>query len=78
MEISASGAVAGYSGNAFKSDIKEETIMREELQTEMMMRTYIRGKIKKQLHEQKKREEQINRLVEIFDTHIKLDLILKP
>jgi len=61
MEISASGAGAGYSGNAFKSDNKEESIMREELQTEMMMRTYIRGKIKKQLNEQKRRDNKQER-----------------
>lgn len=59
MEMSAmgAGAVAGHSGaNAFKSEKKEDTIMREELQTEMMLRTYIRNKIKKQIHEQKKKE----------------------
>jgi hypothetical protein len=68
MEISAMGAgsgggsVEGYSGtNAFKSDKKEDTIMREELQTEMMMRAYIRGKIKKQLNEQKRRDNEQER-----------------
>ena len=59
MEMSAmgAGAVAGHSGtNAFKSEKKEDTIMREELQTEMMLRTYIRNKIRKQIHEQRKKE----------------------
>ena len=58
MEMSASGAASGFGGNAFAKPNKEESKMRQELQTEMMMREYIRNKIKKQLHEEKKRSEQ--------------------
>ena len=57
MEMSGAGAVSGHPGNAFKPK-KEESKMRKELQTEMMMRKYIRNKIKKQLWEQKNKEEQ--------------------
>jgi len=57
LEMSGAGAASGYSGNAFKPK-KEESKMRKEIQTEMMMRQYIRNKIKKQLWEQKKIEEQ--------------------
>ena len=39
--------------NHFKPKGKD---MRQELQTEMMMREYVRNKIKKQIHEQKKKE----------------------
>ena len=39
-------------------DKRKESIMRKELQTEMLMRKYIRNKIKKQLWEQKKLEQQ--------------------
>jgi len=58
MEMSVSGAATGPSGNAFKLNKEEATTMRKEIQTEMMMRKYIRGKIKKQLHEQKKKESE--------------------
>jgi len=51
------GGVAGHVGKTFKPK-KEESKMRKELQTETMMRLYIRNKIKKQLWEQKKREEK--------------------
>lgn len=39
-------------------DKREENIMRKELQTEMMMRQYIRNKIKKELWEQQSQEEK--------------------
>ena len=39
-------------------DKRKESIMREELQTEILMRRYIRNKIKKQLWEQKNKEVQ--------------------
>ena len=51
------GGVAGHVGKTFKPK-KEESKMRKELQTETMMRLYIRNKIKKQLWEQKKIEEK--------------------
>ena len=73
MEMSAGGAVSGYSGKAFE-DLDETGAgqtsvtpahykkkgkdMRQELQTEIMMREYIRNKIRKQIHEQKKREQE--------------------
>jgi len=58
MEMGMSGGgISGHPGNAFKPK-KEESKMRKELQTEVMMRLYIRNKIKKQLWEQKKIEEQ--------------------
>jgi len=53
---SSSSASKGQSqANHFKPKGRD---MRQELQTEMMMRKYIRGKIKKQLNEQIKRETQ--------------------
>ena len=58
MEMGMSGGgVSGHPSDAFKPK-KEESKMRKELQTEIMMRQYIRNKIKKQLWEQKKNEEQ--------------------
>jgi hypothetical protein len=73
MEMSSAGASTGYGTNAFK-EIEEggagqTTVtpahfkpkgkdMRQEIQTEMMMRKYIRGKIKKQLNEQAMRETE--------------------
>ena len=51
------GGVAGHVGKTFKPK-KEESKMRKELQTETMMRLYIRNKIKKHLWEQKKIEEK--------------------
>lgn len=71
IEISTGGSVGGYGGNAFKeideSGAGQTSVtpahfkpkgknMRQEIQTEMMMRKYIRGKIKQQLNEQMKRE----------------------
>ena len=71
MEMSAGGSVGGYGGNAFKeideSGAGQTSItpahfkpkgrdMRQEIQTEMMMRKYIRGKVKQQLSEQMRRE----------------------
>ena len=45
MEMGMSGGgVAGHVGKSFKPK-KEETKMRQEIQTEMMMRDYIRKKI---------------------------------
>jgi hypothetical protein len=58
IEISASGAVAGSPMPAVFKNKKEVSKMREEIQTEMMMRKYIRGKIQKQLNEQEKKAEQ--------------------
>jgi len=57
MEMSGAGASSGYAGNAFKPK-KEESKMRKELQTEMLMRKYIRNKIKKHLWEEKKKEQE--------------------
>jgi len=51
------GSVAGHVGNTFKPK-KEKSKMRKEIQTETLMRLYIRNKIKKQLWEQKKKEEK--------------------
>ncbi len=39
-------------------DLRKESIVRKELQTEIMMRQYVRKKIKKTLLEQRKREEE--------------------
>jgi hypothetical protein len=66
LEISGAGSVAGFGGNAFAKPKKEESKMRKDLQTEMMMRKYIRNNIRKQLHEQRRMEfeqEQQLRLV---------------
>jgi len=57
MEMSGAGASSGYAGNAFKPK-KEESKMRKEIQTEMMMRKYIRNKIRKHLWEEKKKEQE--------------------
>ena len=63
-----SGAASGghSQANHFKppgEDLRKESTMREELQTEMMMREYIRKKIKKQMWkeniEQEKQEHQL-------------------
>ena len=51
------GGAAGP-GVARFSDYYRGEDMREELQTEMLMRQYIRNKIKKQLWEEKKKQEQ--------------------
>ena len=57
MEMSGAGSGSGYPAVPFKQK-KEESKMRQELQTEMLMRQYIRNKIKKQLWEHKKQQEQ--------------------
>jgi hypothetical protein len=66
MEMGMSGGgVAGHVGKPFKPK-KEETKMRQELQTEMMMRRYIRKKIKKQIWKENlviERQEQELRMV---------------
>lgn len=51
------GGAAGP-GTMRNSDFYRGEDMREELQTEMLMRQYIRNKIKKQLWEEKKREQE--------------------
>ena len=51
LEMSGTGAAVGHTGG-FKKDKK----MRQEIQAEMLMREYIRAKIKKQITEQKRRE----------------------
>ena len=70
--MSSGGGVAGYGANAFKeideSGAGQTTVtpahfkpkgkdMRQEIQTEMLMREYIRSKIKKQLWEEKRKEQ---------------------
>ena len=73
MEMSGAGAASGYGGNAFKEidegGAGQTTVtpahfkpkgkdMRQEIQTEMLMRQYVRNKIKKELLEQRRIEEQ--------------------
>ena len=72
MEMSSGGASAGYGSNAFEeideSGAGQTTItpahfkpkgkdMRQEIQTEMLMREYVRTKIKKHLWEEKRKEQ---------------------
>ena len=66
MEMSAMGGTSMQGAPAANigsrkpkgQDLRKESIVRKDLQTEMMMRQYIRNKIKKQLHEEKKREQE--------------------
>ena len=57
LEMSGAGAVAGYAGPAIFKPKKEESNMRQDIQAEMLMREYIRAKIKKQLWEEKRKEQ---------------------
>ena len=57
LEMSGAGAVAGYAGPAIFKPKKEESSMRQDIQAEMLMREYIRAKIKKQLWEEKRKEQ---------------------
>jgi len=57
MEMSGAGSASGPAGPVIFKLQKEETNMRQEIQTEMLMREYIRSKIKKQLWEEKKKEQ---------------------
>ena len=66
MEMSAMGGTSMQGAPAANigsrkpkgQDLRKESIVRKDLQTEMMMRKYIRNKIKKQLWEEKKREQE--------------------
>ena len=58
MEMSVAAAVTGAPAQVAPRPKKEENNMREEIQAEMLMRKYIRSKIKKQLMEQKRLQEQ--------------------
>ena len=58
MEMSMAAAVTGAPAQAIPRTKKEENNMREEIQSEMLMRKYIRSKIEKHLHEERKREQE--------------------
>jgi len=58
LEMSTSAAVSGYAVPSAPKKKEEDCMMREEVQTEALLRKYIRNKIRKQIHEQQRIEEE--------------------
>ena len=61
MATMGAGAVQGYAGIPQKE--KERNTMRKEIQTEELLRKYIRQKIKRHLNEQKQQEHQLRKVI---------------
>lgn len=61
MATMGGGAVQGFAG--IPQDEKEPSTVRKEIQTEELLRKYIRNKIKTHLNEQRKQEKQLRKVI---------------